>query len=449
MQSHRPTTQPDRLASIIGLRSIPLSGFAESVRPYRKRRAPFISNASNKRVTSSVVVASPVLPAKRSERDLRAKYRNIKPVALVGNSFALQLVGHSQGKKMRSSAKLVSIATAVPPHVLDQRDAAAAAHRGFASRYGDFERLASVFASSGIRRRHTVRPLDWYFEPLGWPERNKAYLDGACALFVDAATKALDVAGLRAAEVDTVVTISSTGIATPSLEARAAGLIGFRPDFERVPVFGLGCAGGVSGFSIAARLAQSRPGSVVLLVAVEVCTLSFRLDELTKANIVATALFGDGSAACVIRAGETGIASFEMGGQHTWPDTLDIMGWNVDPQGFGVIFDRAIPPFAEEHIAPAISGILGRAGLCLTDIDRFACHPGGAKVITALERALSLGQGALDHERTVLADYGNMSAPTALFVLEHLIQAGLPPRTLLSAMGPGFTVSSVSLQRAA
>jgi alkylresorcinol/alkylpyrone synthase len=152
---------------------------------------------------------------------------------------------------------------------------------------------------------------------------------------------------------------------------------------------------------------------------------------------------------CVLRADEAGIAAVEMSGQHTWPDTLDIMGWNVDPQGFGVVFDRAIPPFAEAHIAPAVTGILGRAGLGLADIDRFACHPGGSKVITALERALSLEQGSLDHERAVLADYGNMSAPTALFVLDRLIQAGLPPRTLLTAMGPGFTASCVSLKRAA
>lgn len=350
---------------------------------------------------------------------------------------------------MPPSTKLVSIATAVPQHVLTQGDAAAAAHCGFSSRYDDFARLAGVFATSGVRQRYMVRPLEWYFEPLGWPERNRAYLDGACSLFVDAATKALEAARIGAKDVDVVVTISSTGIATPSLDARAAGFIGFRPDVERIPVFGLGCAGGVTGFSIAGRMAQSRPGSVVLLVAVEVCTLSFRLDKLTKANIVATALFGDGSAACVVRAGEAGIASFELGGQHTWPNTLDIMGWNVDPEGFGVIFDRAIPPFAQEHIAPALSSILGRAGLQLTDVDRFACHPGGAKVIAALERALSLEQGALDHERTVLAEYGNMSAPTALFVLERLVQSGLPSRTLLSAMGPGFTVSSVSLQRAA
>ena len=350
---------------------------------------------------------------------------------------------------MTKSVKLLSVATAVPPYALTQREAAAAAHRGFASRYDDFERLAQVFETSGIRQRFTVRPLDWYFEPLGWPERNSAYLEGAAQLFCDAAKAALAAAAVSAAEIDTIVTVSSTGIATPSLEAVVAGRLGFRPDVERVPVFGLGCAGGVSGVGIGARLARSRPGSVVLVVAVELCTLAFRLDKLTKENIVATALFGDGAAACVLRAGKAGIASVEMSGQHTWPDTLDIMGWDGDTEGFGVIFDRAIPPFAQANIAPAISGILERAGLHLDDIDRFACHPGGAKVIVALERALSLGQGALDVERNVLADYGNMSAPTALFVLERLIDAGLPERTLLTAMGPGFTASCVSFQRAA
>ncbi|MEO5374997.1 MAG: type III polyketide synthase [Alphaproteobacteria bacterium] len=351
---------------------------------------------------------------------------------------------------MNQPVKLVSIATAVPPYGIEQRDVAAAAHRAFAARFGDFERLSRVFESSGILRRYAVRPLEWYFGPLGWPERSKAYLDGAVQLFMDVATKSLDAAGVGAAEVDTVVTISSTGIATPSLEARVAGRMGFRADVERVPVFGLGCAGGVSGLSIASRQAQSRPGNVVLLVVIELCTLAFRPDELTKANIVATALFGDGAAACVLRAGagEAGIADVEMSGQHIWPNTLDIMGWSIDPQGFGVIFDRAIPPFVEAHIMPAITGILDRAGLRKVDIDRFACHPGGTKVLNALERVLALGQGTLDHERTILAEYGNMSAPTALFVLERLIRAGLPSRTLLTAMGPGFTATCVSLKRA-
>jgi alkylresorcinol/alkylpyrone synthase len=314
---------------------------------------------------------------------------------------------------MPKSPKLVSVGTAVPLHVIDQHDAAIASHAAFASRFGDFDRLAKVFDSAGIKRRYGVRPIDWYLKTSGWQERNAAYIAGASDLFVEATGKALKAAGLSAFQVDIVVTVSSTGIATPSLDARVSSTLGFRDDIMRVPVFGLGCAGGVSGFAIAAKLASSRPGCIVLLVAVETCTLAFRMDKLTKANIVATALFGDGAAACVISAVSEGIAEVEMSGQHTWPDTLDIMGWSVDPEGLGVIFDRAIPAFAENHIKPAINAILARSGLFLRDIDRFACHPGGAKVIDALESALQLGQGTLNHERDVLSDYGNMSAPTA------------------------------------
>ena len=347
---------------------------------------------------------------------------------------------------MSQSVKLVSIGTALPPHVIDQRDAALASHQVFSSRFPDFERLVSVFETSGIKRRYAVRPIDWYFTTLGWPERNNAFIEGASALFVSAATKALRAAGLSAGDVDTIVTVSSTGIATPSIDARVGLQMGFRADVERVPVFGLGCAGGVAGFSIASRMAASRPGSVVLLVAVETCTLAFRTDKLTKANIVATALFGDGAAASVLCAANEGIAEIEMSGQHTWPGTLDIMGWSVDSEGLGVIFDRAIPPFAAANLAPAVTSILGRSNLKIDDIDRFACHPGGAKVIDALETALTLDQGSLKHERDVLADCGNMSSPTALFVLDRLISVGLPRRTLLTAMGPGFSLSCVSLK---
>jgi alkylresorcinol/alkylpyrone synthase len=350
---------------------------------------------------------------------------------------------------MARCARLLSVATALPPYVLLQRDVAAAAQALFADRYDEFDRVANVFETTGIVKRHAVRPVEWYVEPRGWPERTAAYLDGAQDLFVAAASRALAQAGLDAAAVDTVVTISSTGIATPSLEARVLGRMGFRNDVSRIPVFGLGCAGGVSGLSIAARLAEARPGTNVLLVAVELCTLAFRLDELTKANIVATALFGDGAAACLVRAGDGGIAAVEGAGEHTWADTLDVMGWNVDPQGFGVIFARAIPPFVEDNMAPAMTGMLERMGLGFGDVGRFVCHAGGTKVIAALERALRLDQGALAHEREVLADCGNMSAPTVLFVLERVIRTGLPQRCVLTAMGPGFTASCLSLQKAA
>jgi alkylresorcinol/alkylpyrone synthase len=217
----------------------------------------------------------------------------------------------------------------------------------------------------------------------------------------------------------------------------------------RVPVFGLGCAGGASGLSIASRLAQARPGSNVLLVAIELCSLALRHDELTKANIVAISLFGDGAAAVVLRAGDGGAMQVENAGEHLWPDTLGIMGWSVDPEGFGVIFRRTIPDFVLSHLNQAMVRILADMQLKLADVDRFICHPGGAKVVNALETALALDQGTLDSERQVIADYGNMSSPTILFVLEQALAKGLPARSLLTALGPGFTASCVALRHAA
>ncbi|HTR86054.1 MAG TPA: type III polyketide synthase [Reyranella sp.] len=353
-----------------------------------------------------------------------------------------------------TASSLLSVATALPPHRLPQVEAARLAGAMFGGRFPNYRRMARVFETTGIEARHLVQPPDWYATALDWPERMRAYLEGAERLFIAAAEKAIAASGCRPCDIDTIVTISSTGIATPSLEARVAGRLGFRADVLRVPVFGLGCAGGVSGLAIASRLAEARPGTTVLMVAVEICSIAFRLDQLTKANIVATALFGDGAAACVVRAADKdvaggGIAAIEGAAQHTWPDTLDIMGWKVDQVGLGVIFDRDIPPFVLEHVGPALDTMLAGMKIERGAIDRFACHPGGTKVIAALEQALHLDQGALDHERQVLADCGNMSAPTVLFVLDRLIASGLPSRTVMTAMGPGFTCGALSLARAA
>jgi alkylresorcinol/alkylpyrone synthase len=347
------------------------------------------------------------------------------------------------------TAALVSLATSVPPHVFLQKDVLAAAWDGFGSRFPEFERFASIFSNTGIIKRHAVKPFDWYLEPRTWPERTAAFLEGAEALFVDVAEKALAHADLAGRDIDTIVTVCSTGIATPSLEARVARRMGFRPDAMRVPVFGLGCAGGASGLSIASRLARARPGTNVLLVTIELCSLAVRHDELTKANVVAISLFGDGAAAVILRAGDGGATRIENAGEHLWPDTLGVMGWSVDPEGFGVIFRRTIPDFVTAHLNPAVVQILTNMQLSMTDIDRFICHPGGAKVIVALEAALALDQGTLDCEREVIADYGNMSSPTILFVLEKARAKGLPARSLLTALGPGFTASCVALRHAA
>ena len=350
---------------------------------------------------------------------------------------------------MTAPVALLSIGTADAPYGMPQTQVAAVARQLFQDRFPQFDRMAKVFATAGIRHRQSVMPIEWYMTPRTWPERTDAYVAGAVDLFSRAAARALENAGLTGPEVDIIVTVSSTGIATPSLEARAMARLGFRPDAARIPLFGLGCAGGATGLAIASRMARASPGAVVLLVAVEVCTLSFRMEDLTKADIVATALFGDGAAACVLRCGEGGFAHVEATAEHTWPDTLDIMGWRVEPDGLGVIFARAIPPFAREHLRPAMDLMLASHGDRVEAVDRFICHPGGMKVIDAMEAALSMDQGALDHERTVLADHGNMSAPTVLYVLDRARDDGLPQRSVVTALGPGFTASTVTLSRAA
>jgi alkylresorcinol/alkylpyrone synthase len=329
--------------------------------------------------------------------------------------------------------------------VLEQAAVTAAAKARFAGRLRELERLLPVFENAGIERRQAARPLDWYLEARTWPERTQAYLDVADDLFAEAATRALEAAGLDGARVDVVVTVSSTGIATPSLEARAMGRLGLRADVRRVPVFGLGCAGGVTGLSLAARLAQASPGSVVLLVCIELCTLAARRDEFTSANIVATALFGDGAAACVLCTAGEGLLGVDAAAEHTWPDTLSIMGWSVDEQGFGVIFDRSIPAFAAANLRAGMDAMLNSMGSAMDEVDRFVCHPGGTKVLEAIEGALDLSAGALALEREVLRDHGNMSAPTALFVLQRVLDSPARGRLVLTALGPGFTASCARL----
>lgn len=342
--------------------------------------------------------------------------------------------------------KLVSLATAVPEHVLKTEDVLVEAMKIFGGRHEDFERMIPVYANSGITTRYSSCPYEWFREDKGWPERSEAFLVGASKMFAEVSAIALERAGLDAAQIDSIVMISSTGIATPTIEARVMSELGFRDDVKRIPVFGLGCAGGVAGISLAARLAAAEPGKNILAVVIELCTLTFRADEISKSNIIATALFGDGAAAAVISTtGPNALAEIEFMGEHTWPETVDIMGWRMDAQGFGAIFSRSIPELALRDLRPAADGFLERHDLSFDDIGAYSFHPGGAKVIVALETAFSLEQGQLQNERKILAGFGNMSAPTVLFVLEQGLAEDFTGRRFVSALGPGFTAGFLTM----
>ncbi len=342
--------------------------------------------------------------------------------------------------------KLLSLATAVPEHELRTEDVIVEATRIFGGRHEDFERMIPVYANSGIKRRYSAKPYAWFREDKGWPERSEAFLEVGAEIFAAVSSRALERAGLAPRQIDTIVMVSSTGIATPTLEARMMSNLGFRDNVKRVPVFGLGCAGGIAGISLGARLAAAEPGKNILVVIIELCTLTFRADEMSKSNIIATALFGDGAAAAVLSTcGKNAHGEIEFMGEHTWPGTVDIMGWRMDPQGFGAIFSRSIPELALRDLHPAADEFLSANSLSFADIGAYTFHPGGAKVIVALETAFSLEQGSLVNERKILSGFGNMSAPTVLFVLEQGLAENFTGRRFVSALGPGFTAGFLTM----
>ena len=182
---------------------------------------------------------------------------------------------------------------------------------------------------------------------------------------------------------------------------------------------------------------------------VELCTLSFRPNDKSKSNVVASALFGDGAAAALLRCNAPGPA-ITAAGEHLWPDSLDIMGWEVAGDGLKPVFSRDIPRLITSDLGVAARDFLSEHDLTRTDIDRFVCHPGGPKVIAACESAFGLAPGTLAEERGVLRDFGNMSAASVLFVLERVLARERLDgngwrRALLTALGPGFSAGFVLL----
>ena len=348
--------------------------------------------------------------------------------------------------------RILSIATAVPPYRLDQDDVVRRAAEIFDGSFADLERLLPVYGNAAIESRYSCVPIEWYMADHGFAERNRLYIENATALLERAAADCLAAAHLGPQDVDAIVAVSTTGIATPSLDALLMERLPFRRDTQRLPVFGLGCAGGVLGLSRAAALSRASPDSRVLFLVVELCALTFRRRDRSKSNIVATALFGDGAAAALLscNGGDGGDGPVVVGwGEHTWPDSLDIMGWDVTDDGLGVLFSRDIPTLVRTELRAVAEHYLETQNLTLDDIDSFVCHPGGAKVIDALEEAYGVPQGGLSHTREVLRDYGNMSAATVLFVLERtLANANGARRHLLSTLGPGFTAGFLTLEEA-
>lgn len=341
------------------------------------------------------------------------------------------------------SVQIASVATAVPVHVTGQEEVAERAQKVFPQ----YARLDSLYKNTGIERRYSVEPKEWYLQPHTWEDRTRSYQRHALDLLERAATQAVAEAGLTLRDIDTIVTNTVTGLAIPTLDARLMNRLAFRPDVERLPIFGLGCGGGIGGLARATRMAQARPGSNVLFLTVDLCSLCLRLDDPSLTMFVAAALFGDGAAAVVLRSsagdrpgdGAPACATVGAIGEYFWSKTEHIMGWDIKNDGFGIVLSPDLPALMRERLAEALFPFLARAGLSLQDFDGLLLHPGGSKILQTVEDALGLPRERIRYSWHVLKNYGNMSSATAIFVLKQALADGAHGRYLAAAFGPGFS----------
>lgn len=350
--------------------------------------------------------------------------------------------------------RIEAVATVVPPHVVNQEESMLLARQFFQEAFPDIDRLLGIFSHSQIRKRHFCMPIDWFSQDRIFAEKNQLYVENAEALAVEAVSRCLEKALVPADTIDCLMFVSSTGIATPSMDSRLVNRLGLRPDITRVPLWGLGCAGGAMGLSRACEYARAYPQKRVLLVSVELCGLTFIRQDMLKSNLVATCLFGDGAAAVLVDGDEVATSSavprlsFCGSRTTTWPDTLDVMGWEVTEPGLRVIFSRDIPTLIKQSMKENVDSFLHPLDTSIDQLRHFIFHPGGAKVLTAYQQSLGISQDATRLSEEVLCNFGNMSSPTVLFVLEKSMEQHweVGDRGLMAALGPGFSSELLLLE---
>jgi alkylresorcinol/alkylpyrone synthase len=338
-------------------------------------------------------------------------------------------------------ATLVSVCSALAPEV-PQDDVATFV----AGLYPELppDRVRSLFANAGIERRHLARPLDWYADPHEPGERFDLACAEALELGVRAARAALEAAGVDSRSVDSVVFVTTTAVRSPALDASLVPALGLRPDVRRVPLFGLASLGGASALALAADLVAAGD-RCVLVVATELNSLMFapRAEPGSMQSAVIMALFSDGAAAAVVSSGSaaSGGHRLQLVGRHSTlvPDSLGVMGFDMTSTGLRWRLAPGVPEVARLHVTSSVDSALATLGWRRGDLDHVLVHPGGAKVLAAVEDALGLPEGSLSWSRRAMREHGNLSSVTVLVVLEaFLASQPRPGRGLLTAMGPGF-----------
>ena len=339
-----------------------------------------------------------------------------------------------------------AVGTAVPPYALAQYKARQFAAEMFDGKIKNLEKLLDIFENASINTRYFAKPPAWYKEERSFREMNEIFAQEALELSLKASRCAIERAEIKKDDIGMVVFVSSTGIVTPSLDAKIIEELNLPSQTKRLPIWGLGCAGGVAGVARAAELSLSLNGKAVLLVAAELCSLTFQRNDYSKSNLVATSIFADGAAAAVITHEPCG-KKLSLYGSHSmlFQGTEDIMGWDVVDTGLKVRFSRDIPALVRQNLPQVLSNAANEWGITIKDLVHYVVHPGGTKVLTAYAESLGISSGRLYSAQKILNDYGNMSSATVLFVLERFLE--VTPATgdfgVMLALGPGFSAEQV------
>lgn len=336
------------------------------------------------------------------------------------------------------------------PHRIAQAEAKEQARLMFAENFPQVDRLIHAFDNTEIITRNFCEPMSYYTVNNTFEERNDEYLHMSLTWSVKAIEDCITKANIDKLDITDILFVSTTGLATPSVDALIINQMRLSPYINRMPIFGLGCGGGVSGMAKANALAKANPDAVVLLVAVELCSLTLLRNDYSKSNFIGSSLFSDGIAACIIKGdNHTGDrrATYQASSSKLYYDSLEVMGWDFKDTGFKVLFSKDIPTFINEHVKEDIGRFLAEQGLDISDIKNFIFHPGGKKVLDAYTDALGVEGDFLQKTRSVMNNYGNMSSVTVLYVLEKFMNEGFEDGYgLMMAMGPGFSSEMVLLK---